>query len=67
MFDVAALDVDLAGQFSHSKSQFVVSAKRTKAPVCGGEEIIMEYLIVLATATMVAFYALIISRSLPKT
>jgi hypothetical protein len=34
--------------------------------ICGGKGIIMEYLVVLATATMVALYALIIARSLPK-
>ena len=32
----------------------------------GRKEITMEYLVVLATATMVGLYALIIARSLPK-
>jgi hypothetical protein len=38
-----------------------------KTLVCCRKEIIMEYLIVLVAATMVALYALIIARSLPKT
>lgn len=33
----------------------------------GEKELIMEYLVVLATLTMIAVYALIIARSLPKT
>jgi hypothetical protein len=54
-------------QFSHSQSQAAVSAMLARILVCGPKEIIMEYLIVLVTATMVALYALIIERSLPRT
>lgn len=38
-----------------------------KTPVSSGKEIVMEYLVVLAAATMIAAFALIIARSLPKT
>jgi hypothetical protein len=39
-----------------------------KRPVYGGKEMnYMEYLVVAATAAMVALYALIILRSLPQT
>ena len=38
-----------------------------KTLVCGGKGIIMEYVVVLATVTMIALYALIIARFLPKT
>ena len=54
-------------QFLHRESQTEMSAPPAMIPVYGGKEAIMEYLIMLATVTMVALYALIIARSLPKT
>jgi hypothetical protein len=54
-------------QFSHRESQAAVSAMLAKTLVCGGKGIIMEYVVVLATVTMIALYALIIARFLPKT
>jgi hypothetical protein len=57
-------DVVLAGQFSHSQSQAAVSAASRKNPIYRGKEIIMEYLVVLATMLMIAAYAFIIGRTL---
>jgi hypothetical protein len=54
-------------QFSHSESQATVSAMLANTLVYDRKGIIMEYLVVLGTVTMIALYALIIERSLPKT
>jgi hypothetical protein len=54
-------------QFSHSESQATVSAMLANTLVYDRKGIIMEYLVVLATVMMIALYALIIERSLPKT
>jgi hypothetical protein len=51
-------------QFWHSQSQAAVSAATGKHPVYRGKEIIMEYLVVLATMLMIASYAFIIGRTL---
>jgi hypothetical protein len=54
-------------QFSHSESQAAASQMLAKNLVSGGKEMITKYLIVVGTAAMVALYALIALRLLPKT
>ena len=55
-----------AALLRHKESQAAASGMSLGVKITP-ERKIMEYLVVLATATMIAVYAIIIARSLPKT
>ena len=55
-----------SSQFLHRESQIPISALFAENLVWLRKENIMDYLVVLVTASMIALYAFIIGRSLPK-
>jgi len=45
----------------------MISSTPAAALTCDTKEWVMDYVIVFATVAMIAFYALILTRCLPKT